>query len=455
MKHFRTIHITQRRLTQSGVTAALALSLGLAAHAQTPIVSYNFNDNSASGNTTASSGSYGLSDAALTFYPTPGYVLGGSNTPGNLHGAAGSGVSGAAADLAFDNSAATNMGSLGTAGCALTTTSVSGLAGPLTSFTVTGWFKSNASADFLNDSARLLDTGSGAGEIAILGTRGGEIQFLINGQKVYSNASYTLKNTWTFFAITYDSVAGAASFYIGYRPQDFTSTTPPNGTVSAVSIGAENSGGTGGAVPFSTNPGTAAFTGGLDIGNSVAAGAGNNRGFAGLMDDVAIYGTALTQTQIDQIRQASIAPPITGNVALQGVTSPNLAQPMVFTLIPTGGTLGVVTTQTVTPTSTTGAYTLSGLLPGTYTIGVKGAKWLQQDQTNIITTTTTAPSLGFNLLGGDLNGDNTIDFSDFLILRNQFNQTGPGLAADINCDGTVDFSDFLILRNNFNLSGNP
>ena len=58
-----------------------------------------------------------------------------------------------------------------------------------------------------------------------------------------------------------------------------------------------------------------------------------------------------------------------------------------------------------------------------------------------------------NELGGDLDGDGSVAFGDFLVLSNNFGQSvstyGEG---DIDCDGTVAFGDFLVLSNNFGQS---
>ena len=54
---------------------------------------------------------------------------------------------------------------------------------------------------------------------------------------------------------------------------------------------------------------------------------------------------------------------------------------------------------------------------------------------------------------GDLNGDNEVDFSDFLIFVAAFNkrvgEDGYNPKADLNGDNAVDFSDFLIFVDNF------
>ena len=55
-----------------------------------------------------------------------------------------------------------------------------------------------------------------------------------------------------------------------------------------------------------------------------------------------------------------------------------------------------------------------------------------------------------NELLGDLNGDGTVDFPDFLTLSGNFGLDVDRYEdGDINCDGTVDFPDFLALSGNF------
>ena len=60
-------------------------------------------------------------------------------------------------------------------------------------------------------------------------------------------------------------------------------------------------------------------------------------------------------------------------------------------------------------------------------------------------------TFNFYTLAGDANRDHTVNFNDFLILQNNFGQTGRTFTqGDFNYDGTVNFNDFLILQNNFN-----
>ena len=56
-------------------------------------------------------------------------------------------------------------------------------------------------------------------------------------------------------------------------------------------------------------------------------------------------------------------------------------------------------------------------------------------------------------IAGDLDGNGSVAFADFLVLSNFFGTDGVGYeGGDINCDGTVGFPDFLILSNNFGQS---
>ena len=52
---------------------------------------------------------------------------------------------------------------------------------------------------------------------------------------------------------------------------------------------------------------------------------------------------------------------------------------------------------------------------------------------------------------GDIDGDGSVGFADFLILSAAFGQNADpaGSGADIDKDGTVGFADFLILSANF------
>jgi hypothetical protein len=67
-----------------------------------------------------------------------------------------------------------------------------------------------------------------------------------------------------------------------------------------------------------------------------------------------------------------------------------------------------------------------------------------QSGTVTITPTVTPP------LPGDANGDRKVDFSDLLILAQNYGKTGQSFATgDFNGDGVVGFPDLLILAQNY------
>ena len=57
-----------------------------------------------------------------------------------------------------------------------------------------------------------------------------------------------------------------------------------------------------------------------------------------------------------------------------------------------------------------------------------------------------------NLISGDADGDGQVQFSDFLILSNNFGLPGQYTDGDFDADGEVQFSDFLTLSQNFGVS---
>lgn len=61
-----------------------------------------------------------------------------------------------------------------------------------------------------------------------------------------------------------------------------------------------------------------------------------------------------------------------------------------------------------------------------------------------------APALCDPNSGGDLDGNGTVEFADFLALSANFgNEVADHTAGDIDCNGTVEFADFLALSANF------
>jgi hypothetical protein len=143
---------------------------------------------------------------------------------------------------------------------------------------------------------------------------------------------------------------------------------------------------------------------------------------------------------------------VSGTVGLGNCV--NLAQPITFTFRPAAGS-NIVQTQTL---GSNGSFSISGIPTGTYTIAIKGPKWLQQDLTSAVVSGNVS-GLSASLLPGDINGDNVVNIEDFNLLAAAFG-SDPSSAnwntdADLNCDGVVDIIDFSLLAENYGEAGDP
>ena len=57
-----------------------------------------------------------------------------------------------------------------------------------------------------------------------------------------------------------------------------------------------------------------------------------------------------------------------------------------------------------------------------------------------------------DLVAGDFNADGEVEFADFLILSDNYNQAASYVEGDADCSGEVDFADFLVLSRNYGLT---
>jgi hypothetical protein len=57
------------------------------------------------------------------------------------------------------------------------------------------------------------------------------------------------------------------------------------------------------------------------------------------------------------------------------------------------------------------------------------------------------------LLGADLDGSNTVDLDDYVVLGSEWYTISP--LADIDGSGGVDLDDYVILGKNWYTEGNP
>ncbi len=140
------------------------------------------------------------------------------------------------------------------------------------------------------------------------------------------------------------------------------------------------------------------------------------------------------------------------HIQLEGLVTNAPLQPLTFTLTPS---YGAVITQH-TSTNSSGAVLLYDVPLTTYTLRVKGEKWLAK-QTTLTPSNGAFPVLTLTLKAGDANNDNTVDLADLLLLIAHYNQTqGSGdylAAADFDGDGSNDIADLLLLIGNYNEAG--
>ena len=160
---------------------------------------------------------------------------------------------------------------------------------------------------------------------------------------------------------------------------------------------------------------------------------------------------------VSPIVTVTIAPPtyqIAGTLALDSISALAPAQPITFTLRKSGAA-DLVINANVKPD---GLYSLVGVPAGSYTIHIKGPRYLAK---NVSASVTAGNVSGVNaaLRTGDANNDNTVDVLDFGLLVNAYGSdakvagSGYDPTADFNYDGVVDVLDFGLLVNSYGLSG--
>ena len=147
---------------------------------------------------------------------------------------------------------------------------------------------------------------------------------------------------------------------------------------------------------------------------------------------------------------------ISGTVTLEAFAG-TTPQTVTFLLHPSDGSGDITRTA---PIGAAGTFSLNGIAPKTYTVHIKGAKWLA---VNVAANAAAGnvSGLAATLTAGDANDDNSVDSTDFGLLIGAFNTEGaiPNSGyldgADLNGDGFVDSTDFGLLIGNFGLVGDP
>jgi hypothetical protein len=297
--------------TMLSLCALTATTSGALAQGPTPLLEYNFND---AGTTSSSTGSVNA-PVTLVSYAEDGWI------ETDLHGVSGSGVTGLAGDLAFDNTGSEGMGSQTPdfqgvtyrGGAAVYASSAPWMQN-LSSWTAAGWYKTESVAMGYGAPRLFLtmDT-AGGGLRASGGFDAGTMRVLVNGSNAQSESTgWDDIDTWVFFAMTYtettDPEENNVHFYRGYR-----NDAEAGGAPSDVEL------------VFSTKltgKGAASSDGsyGFAIGNDANFTTYNlSRPFDGLLDNMRFFGStgggasALDAEQLEALRLADLAPLMTGD----------------------------------------------------------------------------------------------------------------------------------------------
>lgn len=268
-----------------------------------PLVEYGFNE---TGLTAPSSGS--AAGAGLSFFNAAG-------TAADLHGAAGGGVGGDLVghaqfglDRAFDNTASTAMGNAGVGGLANTSADVNAI-DALTSFTLSGWFKTEGATGITGFARLFVNESGNVGMHLLGGDVAGELRPKVDNVELGTPdvQGYGDTQKWVFFAFTYDGTltANNALFYKGYRNASESGVNPFQ--VSLIETRTMNVG----AVAQDTSV--------LMIGNRTGT---RDRPFDGFLDNMRIHGSAsdasgaLSLVDLEDLRAGDVLVPEPGSASL-------------------------------------------------------------------------------------------------------------------------------------------
>ena len=158
-------------------------------------------------------------------------------------------------------------------------------------------------------------------------------------------------------------------------------------------------------------------------------------------------GAAPNQIELHPVINIIFLRTVAGTVSLEQVAAGNRNQPLTFEFRPLPSGPSIFRTQTLTAS---GGFSFTDIPAGNYNLAVNGAKWLRSVvPVNIFNGSVTNVSVALG--GGDANGDNSVDATDFGLLVGAYNSDAsiPGSGydpiADFTCDGSVDATDFSIL----------
>jgi len=138
----------------------------------------------------------------------------------------------------------------------------------------------------------------------------------------------------------------------------------------------------------------------------------------------------------------------------RGTNNSKWAQPFVVRAFEPGNLTNELWNGTAT-TNNTGVFTMSGLTPGTYDIGIKNCTALSELNTSVTLNAGMTTVVNFGTTReGDSNGNDAVTGMDFSLLNGVFNTAPAGNPnCDFNRDNAVTGMDFSLLNGNFNTVG--
>ena len=145
---------------------------------------------------------------------------------------------------------------------------------------------------------------------------------------------------------------------------------------------------------------------------------------------------------------------VSGTLNFEGIVGTASAQNVTFIFRPTSG--ATITKTASVPAS--GVFTLTNIPRNSYTVWIKGDKYLAQ-VVPVNTTNGAVSGVTSFQRAGDTNNDNACNATDFGTFVSAYNSSAaiPGsgydVTADFNSDGSVNATDFGLLVGNYNLTG--
>jgi hypothetical protein len=135
---------------------------------------------------------------------------------------------------------------------------------------------------------------------------------------------------------------------------------------------------------------------------------------------------------------------ISGKITLQNYVASVTQVPVTVQMQMSGGGY---TSQSIN-LAADGSYTISGLAPGTYDIGIKASHWLQKVVRGVVVNGNVS-GVNVSLINGDCNGDNFVEDQDYSLLGaawySSVGDSNYNINADLNGDGYVEDQDYSIM----------